>query len=103
MTLDSIRITITAAIVWAIPFLYALFAEGYMVGQGHNGVPLTTVLRAIRFDVVGRFLIVPFATWLYWHIVLRPSGTGTGRQDLIPVALGLLLALLYGKWYPIGG
>ena len=100
---DHVRVTITAAIIWAVPILYSLLAEGYMIGQGHAGVPLTSVLRAIRFDLVGRFILVPFATWLYWHIILRPAGMGVGRQDLIPIVAGLLLAMVYGRWFPLGG
>lgn len=100
ISLEPLRVTATAVIVWLIPTLYAVFAEGIMLGRV-DGMPLTNVLRVMRFDALGRFLLIPFATWLYWHVVLRPLGTPVDRRDFFAVALGLALALVYGKWYPI--
>lgn len=99
----STRHAVTAAVLWLVPWVYYAFLEGYMVAQGPNGVPFTSVLRAIRLDTYGRFILVPFFTWVYYHIVLCPVGVGTGKRDFISIAIGLALAAIYGKWFPIGG
>lgn len=99
--LEPLRVTATAVIVWLVPTLYAVFAEGIMIGMRGDGMPLTNVLRIMRFNPLGRFVLVPFATWLYWHVILRPLGGAVDRRDFIPVAIGLALALVYGKWYPV--
>lgn len=99
--LENLRVTATAVVLWAVPALYSLFAEGYMIGQGSDGVPLTNVLRIMRLNALGRFILVPFATWLYWHIVLRPVNGPVDRRDFLPVLVGFALALVYGTWYPV--
>lgn len=98
---ENLRVTATAAIIWSIPALYSLFAEGYMLGQGLKGVPATSVMRVMRFDAIGRFILCPFTTWLYYHVTLRPWNWDVDRRDFIPILLGFLLACIYGKWYPI--
>jgi hypothetical protein len=97
------RHAVTAAVLWLLPWVYYAFLEGYMIAQGQHGVPFTTILRAIRFDLVGRYVLSGFMTWFYYHIILRPAGVGTGKQDFIWVAVGFAVASIYGKWYPLGG
>lgn len=97
-------LSITQVVGWGIIILAIAFFEGMNLGRP-DGVPATTVMRTMRFDVMGRFLIVPLiGTWLPWHIVYRPRGfLAMTRWDILVVLAGVLFALVRGKLYGLGG
>lgn len=99
----AVTLSITGAIVWGIWLAYFVAAEFYMLGTP-GGTPFTHVARTMRFDVLGRFLVVPALTWVYWHIVLRPHDHDafTGA-DLIALAVGAGIACVTGKLWYLGG
>jgi hypothetical protein len=96
--------TTTGAILWGLTLLWIVFVEGVMLGLP-EGVPLTTVLRTIRMDVYGRYVICMLVMWINWHIIFRPFNMpAMSKWDLIPLAIGAAIgALAPANLWPIGG
>lgn len=79
-------------IAWLLLFVLIALLEGLAL-RG-KGVPLTDALRAIRFDPIGRFVLIPFFCWMMWHIVLRPEKLEAFTwRDGVAILFGVAWAL----------
>ena len=83
-------------------FVAAIFLEGWGLATSQLGQTWSALARAIRFDPVGRVLLIVFWTWLTGHWFFTPEwkGTGTGWRDLIYLGVGGVLALCdSARWF----
>lgn len=83
--------TAAASFLWAALVALGLLLEGFTLSSGAGTFSAT--VRAVLGTEPGKLLLYPFWTWLSYHLFLAPSVTPTWR-DVIPLALGLGLALL---------
>lgn len=84
-------------IVWAFVGFLIIAIECYALGSGHSEYTLSHFLRLIRFDPIGRFVLIVLWIWLTFHVFFNPRwlGTSPGWRDLLVV---LPLALFVAIW-----
>jgi hypothetical protein len=85
------------ALGWMYLFMALLVFEGWALGTGHTEWTLSYQARAIRFDLLGRFIMWPLWCWLTVHFMLAPYWMGTqpdGWRGAIAVVVGLAIAAL---------
>ena len=83
-------------------FVAAIFLEGWGLATSQPGETWSGLVRAIRFDPVGRVLLIVFWTWFSGHIFFTPEwkGTGNGWRDLVYLGVGAVLALCdSARWF----
>lgn len=88
MTLTTFRL------ILVLLFLAAIFWEGYGLASGHPGWSWSALVYAIRFDPLGRVVMIVFWAWLTGHWFFNPEwhGTDTGWRDLVFLTVGCTLA-----------
>jgi len=84
----------TFRLILVLLFLAAIFWEGYGLASGHPGWTWSALVHDIRFDPVGRVIMIVFWTWLTGHWFLNPKwlGTDTGWRDFVYLGVGSFLA-----------
>lgn len=87
--------TIGAGLLWSCVGMLVVFLEAFALGSPRQGDTLSEVIRnAVRFDSLGRFVLLPLWCWLTWHWMLRPRGNmGEGWQDCAALGVGVLWAV----------
>lgn len=84
------------------PFIWALFGIGivavecYTLGMNQSAATLSATMRMIRFDPIGRFVLLPLWCWLTLHWLIAPKWLGV-RPDwrsLVAIGVGLVWAVL---------
>jgi hypothetical protein len=84
--------------VWSLVALLIVFLEGVALGRPERGDSLSEAIWLIRYDPVGRFVLLPLWCWLTCHFVLKRAGAkpfGTG--DVIGIAVGIAWAVLESR------
>ena len=82
-------------VLWMLLAFVGVLFEGIALGRPELGDTLTESVRLLRFDPVGRFVVLPLWVWLTWHWILRPSDVAQFTwRDLAVLALGTAIALL---------
>jgi len=77
---------------WILWLMLGGFLEGLALAG--KGTPLTDALRAIRYDPIGKFVIIPLGFWLLWHVIFRPKKVAAfGWRDLVFIGAGVAYAL----------
>jgi len=80
--------------LWFLLALIAMLVEGIALGRPERGDSLSEAVRFIRFDAVGRYVLIPLWVWLSWHWIVRPDGAATfSWRDLVAIALGIAAAI----------
>jgi hypothetical protein len=84
----------TFVLLWALIGLALLLLEGYALGRNEPGLTLSALMRLIRFNTVGRFILLPLWTWLTMHWIMAPQWLGTKPdwRSLVSIAIGLAWA-----------
>ncbi len=68
------------------PFVWALFGLGlvavecYTLGMNQSAATLSATMRMIRFDPIGRWILLPLWCWLSLHWITAPKWLGV-RPD----------------------
>lgn len=77
--------------MWSLIGMLILLVEGYTVGTPQPGDTLSETIRdAVRFDTIGRFILLPLWCWLSWHWLLRPQRMlGESWIDILAVLIGV--------------
>jgi len=81
--------------LWALVGLVIVALECYTLGLNQSAATLSSTMRMIRFDPVGRFILLPLWCWLSLHWIVAPQWLGT-RPDwrsFIAIGVGLAWAL----------
>jgi len=81
--------------LWALVGLGIVALECYTLGLNQSAATLSATMRMIRFDPVGRFVLLPLWCWLSLHWILAPQWLGV-RPDwrsLVALAVGFLWAV----------
>ena len=81
-------------LVWALFGLAIVAVECYTLGLGQSAATLSATMRMIRFDPIGRFVLLPLWVWLTAHWILAPRWLGV-RPDwrsLVALAIGIAWA-----------
>jgi hypothetical protein len=88
--------TIHWPFLWALLFFAIVAVECLALGSGHSEYTLSYTVRLIRFDPIGRFIVVPLMCWLLVHFVIAPRWVGTAFdwRNALGLGLGLLVAIL---------
>lgn len=82
-------------LVWTLWLVLGALLEGIALGEPQNGDTLSEVVRAVRYDPIGRFVVLPLWVWLTYHWVIKRSGTKLFTwHDAVAIAVGLTIALL---------
>lgn len=91
---ESLDTVTTARVVWLMICLALVAWECYWLGRGVTQATLSYQMRLIRFDAVGRWLVLPLWCWLTLHFITAPKWLGV-RPDwrsLVALAIGLAWA-----------
>jgi hypothetical protein len=89
--------TFNPALGWMYVFMLVLLFEGWALGTNHTAWTLSYQARAIRFDLVGRFIMWPLWCWLTIHFMFAPYWMGTqadGWRGVLAILVGLVIATL---------
>jgi hypothetical protein len=86
-------------LIWTLLGFALLLLEGIALGSKQTGDTLSEAIRQhVRFDPVGRFLILPLWFWLTWHWVIRVDRFAAfGVRDVLAIGLGLAYAVLESR------
>ena len=77
---------------WALVGMLMLGLEGYTLGLHETAATLSANMRAVRFDPIGRFILLPLWCWLTVHWILAPKWLGARPDWRSLVAIGVGLA-----------
>lgn len=75
------RALIASFAVWTVFAVLILGREAQALGAHETYATLSYYLRAIRYNVVGRFAILMFGSWFVVHIMLAPRWLGTNPNN----------------------
>jgi hypothetical protein len=91
---DPPKAQIRWGLLWSLVGMLILLLEGVAVGSKAPGDTLSESMRdVVRFDLVGRFVLVPAWSWLTWHWIMRPqSMLGISWRDFVAVGIGVAYA-----------
>lgn len=82
-------------LVWTLVFMLVVLLEGIALGEPQAGDSLSEAVALLRWDAVGRWVMIPLWVWLTWHWMLRPRGMALFTwRDVVALAIGTLLAAL---------
>ncbi len=87
--------TIHWPFAWALLFFAIVAVECFALGTGHAEYTLSYTVRLVRFDPIGRFVVLILWSWLTVHFVIAPKWVGTHPEwrNLLAVAIGLSIAI----------
>jgi hypothetical protein len=82
-------------LLWALVGLLIVALECYTLGLGKSAATLSATMRMIRFDPVGRWILLPLWSWLTMHWIVNPRWLGVtpGWRDAVGLSIGLAIAL----------
>lgn len=80
-------------VLWLVLLVAFGLTEGYALASGQP--TLSMEIRALRYDALGRFIVLPLGTWLAWHLFARPEHTAHALswRDAIAIAVGIAWAV----------
>jgi hypothetical protein len=84
--------TIHWGMVWMFVGLLMTVIEGYTLGLNNSAATLSANMRMVRFDPIGRFILLPLWCWLTLHWIMAPQWLGVRPDWRSLVALGVGLA-----------
>jgi len=79
--------------IWGLVFLL----EGLAYHNKVKGDLISENVWKIRGTTLGRYLLWPAMTWLWYHFLMASPGLGFGTGDMIAITVGLLGALIWGR------
>lgn len=87
--------TIHWPLVWALVIVLLVAIECVALGTGHSEYTFSYTVRLVRFDPVGRFVVLPLWCWLSVHFVIAPRWVGTHPEwrNWLGLAIGVALAV----------
>jgi hypothetical protein len=65
--------TIHWGMVWMFVGLLMTVIEGYTLGLNNSAATLSANMRMVRFDPIGRFILLPLWCWLTLHWIMAPQ------------------------------
>lgn len=82
-------------LVWTLVAFAFVLLEGIALGEPQAGDSFSECFAIVRWDPIGRFVALPLACWLAWHLVIRPRTTPLFTwRDAVALAFGLAWAVL---------
>ena len=87
---------VSGGLFWSLIGMLIVAAECYALGSGRTDLTLSHAMRAVRFDPIGRFVLLPLWVWLTVHWLIAPQWLGS-RPDwrsVVAVLIGFVWAIL---------
>jgi hypothetical protein len=84
------------SLIWALVGVIIIALEFYGLGADQAPWTLSATVRLVRFDPIGRFVLLPLWCWLTLHLLIAPKWAGThptGWRDAIALAIGVAWAV----------
>lgn len=100
MAMPSINPTriVNWAIVWGTWIAVWVLLEGIALGEPQHGDSFSENYRAVRYDSVGKFILLPLSVWALYHLNLKRNGDALFTwKDVVWLGLGLAWAIVEAR------